>query len=107
MLPIRPSSQRTSRMAMIVQSIGFSSTFIEFPLRSPLQAPRERPYRRMRASRASEGSLAPRATILDDLVDQEHGGEQQEEIHPLAETEDHADQPEDECDCSHDPDHGI
>ena len=84
---------------MIVQSIGFSSIG---------SVPSECPsYRRLRASTTSERSLASRAALLDDLVHEQDGSDEEEQVDPLAEAQDDADQPEDQRDGREDPDHGI
>src|SRR5687768_14622110 len=101
MPPIRPSSQRTSRMTMIVQSIEFSSLLLSVssaisPLGDLLPT----------SQGACQCSLAARATLLDHLVDEQDRGGKQEEIHPLTEAQDDSGQPEHQGDRRRDPDHG-
>src|SRR5688500_19459843 len=54
-----------------------------------------------------EGLLAARATLLDQLVHEQHGREEEEEVHPLPEAEQHAGKPDHERGDGGDPDHGI
>src|SRR5688500_7449993 len=78
--------------------------------RSPGRPGRKRhceTYRSLRASRAAKRSLPLRASLLDDLVHEENRRSEQEEVDPLAQTQKHAGQPQDQGDRGQDPDHGI